>query len=91
MGRGRPAWQRAAARKRPANAAPARLLPPPSCPLSNPPLAVCVLPPLPRPLQPLLDAVVDYLPAPTDLPDVKGTAVDDPEKARAAVVASCGC
>ena len=32
-------------------------------------------------VQTLLDAVVDYLPAPTDLPDVKGSAVDDPEKA----------
>ncbi|PRW60325.1 elongation factor G- chloroplastic [Chlorella sorokiniana] len=31
-------------------------------------------------VQPLLDAVVDYLPAPTDLADVKGSAVDDPEK-----------
>jgi elongation factor G len=31
-------------------------------------------------VQPLLDAVLDYLPAPTDLPDVKGTAEDDPEK-----------
>lgn len=31
-------------------------------------------------VQTLLDAVVDYLPAPTDLPDVKGSAVDDPEK-----------
>ena len=34
-------------------------------------------------VQPLLDAVVDYLPAPTDLADVKGSAVDDPEKVRA--------
>ncbi|KAL4427466.1 hypothetical protein ABPG77_000755 [Micractinium sp. CCAP 211/92] len=31
-------------------------------------------------VQPLLDAVVDYLPAPTDLPDVRGSAVDDAEK-----------
>ena len=31
-------------------------------------------------VQPLLDAVVDYLPAPTDLPDVKGCDVDDFEK-----------
>jgi elongation factor G len=30
-------------------------------------------------VQPLLDAVVDYLPAPTDVEDVKGSAVDDPE------------
>ena len=30
----------------------------------------------------LLLAVVDYLPAPTDLPDVRGSAVDDPEKVR---------
>lgn len=29
-------------------------------------------------VQPLLDAVIDYLPAPTDLEDVKGTAVNDP-------------
>lgn len=32
-------------------------------------------------VQPLLDAVVSYLPAPTDLEDVKGTDVDDPEQA----------
>lgn len=32
-------------------------------------------------VQPMLDAVVDYLPAPTDLEDVKGTAVDDAEVA----------
>jgi hypothetical protein len=31
-------------------------------------------------VQPLLDAVVDYLPAPTDLPDVRGSAVDDAEQ-----------
>ena len=31
-------------------------------------------------VQPLLDAVVDYLPSPLDLPDVKGCDVDDPEK-----------
>ena len=30
-------------------------------------------------VQPLLDAVLDYLPAPVDLPDMKGTAVDDAE------------
>ena len=30
----------------------------------------------------LLLAVVDYLPAPPDLPDVRGSAVDDPEKVR---------
>ncbi len=30
-------------------------------------------------VQPLLDAVVDYLPSPLDLEDVRGTAVDDPE------------
>jgi elongation factor G len=29
-------------------------------------------------IQKLLDAVVDYLPAPTDIPPVQGTAVDDP-------------
>jgi len=28
-------------------------------------------------VQPLLDAVIDYLPAPTDLPDMKGTDEDD--------------
>merc|ERR1711937_72353 len=28
-------------------------------------------------VQPLLDAVISYLPAPTDLPDMKGTAVND--------------
>ncbi len=31
-------------------------------------------------VQKLLDAVVDYLPAPTEIPPVQGTAVDDPEK-----------
>ena len=31
-------------------------------------------------VQPLLDAVLDYLPAPVDLPDMKGTAVDDAER-----------
>ncbi|PSC68167.1 Elongation factor chloroplastic [Micractinium conductrix] len=31
-------------------------------------------------VQPLLDAVVDYLPAPTDLPDIRGSDVDDAEK-----------
>ena len=31
-------------------------------------------------VQPLLDAVVDYLPSPIDIEAVKGTAVDDPEK-----------
>eukprot|EP00887_Chlorella_sp_A99_P003014 scaffold9.g3014.t1 len=31
-------------------------------------------------VQPLLDAVVDYLPSPVDLPDVRGSAVDDPEQ-----------
>ena len=30
-------------------------------------------------VQPLLDAVVDYLPAPTDVEDVKGSDVNDPE------------
>eukprot|EP00873_Tetraselmis_striata_P026883 jgi/Tetstr1/447147/TSEL_034584.t1 len=30
-------------------------------------------------VQPLLDAVVDYLPAPTDVPPMIGTDVDDPE------------
>ena len=33
-------------------------------------------------VQPLLDAVVDYLPAPTDLPDVRGSDIDDAEKVR---------
>merc|ERR1719222_1616162 len=28
-------------------------------------------------VQPLLDAVIDYLPSPTDLPDMRGTAVND--------------
>ncbi len=31
-------------------------------------------------VQPLLDAVVDYLPSPIDIPAVRGTAPDDPEK-----------
>lgn len=31
-------------------------------------------------VQPLLDAVIDYLPSPMDLPDVNGCDVDDPEK-----------
>ena len=31
-------------------------------------------------VQPLLDAVVSYLPSPEDLPDVRGTDVDDAEK-----------
>ncbi len=31
-------------------------------------------------VQPLLDAVVDYLPSPLDVPPVKGSAPDDPEK-----------
>jgi len=31
-------------------------------------------------VQPMLDAVVDYLPSPVDLPDMNGTAVDDAEK-----------
>jgi elongation factor G len=31
-------------------------------------------------VQPLLDAVVDYLPAPTDRPAIKGVDMDDPEK-----------
>jgi elongation factor G len=29
-------------------------------------------------VQPMLDSVVDYLPAPTDLPDMQGSDVDDP-------------
>jgi len=32
-------------------------------------------------VQPLLDAVVDYLPSPLEVPDIKGVDVDDPEKA----------
>ena len=32
-------------------------------------------------VQPLLDAVVDYLPSPVEVPDIKGVDVDDPEKA----------
>ncbi|MBU0798609.1 MAG: elongation factor G [Alphaproteobacteria bacterium] len=31
-------------------------------------------------VQPLLDAVVDYLPAPTDVPNIVGLDVEDPEK-----------
>ncbi len=31
-------------------------------------------------VQPLLDAVLDYLPGPLDVPAIKGTDVDDPEK-----------
>jgi len=31
-------------------------------------------------VQPLLDAVVDYLPSPVDRPAIKGTDMDDPEK-----------
>ena len=31
-------------------------------------------------VQTLLDAVVDYLPAPTEVPAIKGTMMDDPEK-----------
>jgi len=31
-------------------------------------------------VQTLLDAVVDYLPAPTEVPAIKGTLMDDPEK-----------
>jgi elongation factor G len=31
-------------------------------------------------VQPMLDAVVDYLPSPVDLPDMNGTDVDDAEK-----------
>ena len=31
-------------------------------------------------MQPLLDAVVDYLPSPLDVPPMKGTAVDDAEQ-----------
>ena len=31
-------------------------------------------------VQTLLDAVVDYLPAPTEVPPIKGTLMDDPEK-----------
>src|SRR5262249_534531 len=31
-------------------------------------------------VQPLLDAVVDYLPSPTDRPAIKGVDMDDPEK-----------
>jgi hypothetical protein len=33
-------------------------------------------------VQPLLDAVVDYLPSPLDLPAVKGSAANDPEQVR---------
>ena len=31
-------------------------------------------------VQPMLDAVIDYLPSPVDLPDMNGTAVDDADK-----------
>ncbi|MCR4378557.1 MAG: elongation factor G [Rhodospirillales bacterium] len=31
-------------------------------------------------VQPLLDAVVDFLPAPTDVPDIRGVMMDDEEK-----------
>ncbi|KZD01201.1 elongation factor G [Oceanibaculum pacificum] len=31
-------------------------------------------------VQPLLDAVIDFLPAPTDVPNVRGVDVEDPEK-----------
>jgi elongation factor G len=31
-------------------------------------------------IQTMLDAVVDYLPSPVDIPPVEGTAIDDPEK-----------
>ena len=31
-------------------------------------------------VQPLLDAVLDYMPSPLDVPNIKGHAVDDPEK-----------
>jgi elongation factor G len=31
-------------------------------------------------IQPLLDAVVDYLPSPVDVPDIRGVDMDDPEK-----------
>ncbi|MCB1165583.1 MAG: elongation factor G [Leptospiraceae bacterium] len=31
-------------------------------------------------VQPLLDAVIDYMPSPLDVPDIKGHDVDDPEK-----------
>ena len=31
-------------------------------------------------VQPLLDAVVDFLPAPTEVFNIKGTAIDDPDK-----------
>jgi len=33
-----------------------------------------------RGVQPMLDAVIDYLPSPLDVPDVEGTDVRDPEK-----------
>lgn len=32
-------------------------------------------------VQPLLDAVIDYMPSPLDVPSIKGVDVDDPEKA----------
>jgi elongation factor G len=31
-------------------------------------------------VQPLLNAVIDYLPSPVDIPPVEGCDVDDPEK-----------
>ena len=40
-------------------------------------------------VQPLLDAVVDYLPAPTDLPDVRGSDIDDAEKVRRGAWLAC--
>ena len=33
-------------------------------------------------VQPLLDAVVDYLPAPIDIPAIKGVKFDNPTKSR---------
>jgi hypothetical protein len=35
-------------------------------------------------VQPLLDAVIDYMPAPIDVADINGVDPDDPEKVRAA-------
>jgi elongation factor G len=32
-------------------------------------------------VQPMLDAVVDFLPSPVEVPDIKGVDIDDPEKA----------
>jgi elongation factor G len=31
-------------------------------------------------VQPLLDSVLEYLPSPVDLPDMRGTAVNDPDQ-----------